>query len=108
MVKRNEIHLVDLGSTKGSEVKYIRPCLVVSPDEMNGALNTVIIAPMTTTIKKWPTRVQSTFQGKKGEIALDQIRAIDKTRLRGKLGALPAGTAAKVASTLVAMFSTIV
>ena len=71
---------------------------------MNHALNAVIVAPMTSTIKFWPSRVQCSFQGKNGEIALDQIRTIDKERLQKKVGAIQRDTASKVSNGLVAMF----
>lgn len=86
MVKRFEIYLVALDPTTGSEIKKTRPCLIISPDEMNRTLKTVLIAPMTTTLRAFPSRVRVTFQSKKGEIVLDQIRAIDKDRLVKKLG----------------------
>ena len=81
LVKRFEVYWVDLDPTKGSEIQKRRPCVVVSPDDLNGKLATVIIAPLTSTIKGWPFRVVVRFQGKKGEIALDQIRTVDKSRL---------------------------
>ena len=105
MVNRFDVYLVSLDPTKGSEIKKSRPCLVVSPDEMNQTLNTVIIAPMTTSTRAYPSRVQTTFQGKKGDIALDQIRTVDKRRLYKKLGAIQINTASKVAAVLVEMFS---
>ena len=76
-VKRFEVHLISLDPTKGSEIKKTRPCLIISPNEMNKYIRTVIIAPMTSTIKNYPTRVTTTFQGKKGQIVLDQIRTVD-------------------------------
>ena len=75
-VKRFEVHLISLDPTKGSEIKKTRPCLIISPNEMNKYIRTVIIAPMTSTIKNYPTRVTTTFQGKKGQIVLDQIRTV--------------------------------
>jgi mRNA interferase MazF len=80
------IFLVRLDPTTGAETAKTRPCVVVSPDELNRAVSTVIIAPMTTTRRGWPTRVEISFQGKTGEIALDQIRAVDKSRLVKRLG----------------------
>jgi mRNA interferase MazF len=85
--KRFEVWIVTLDPTIGSEIKKPRPCVVISPDQMNlSKLNTVIIAPMTSTVRNYPTRVKLDFQGKTGQIALDQIRTIDKKRLRKKLG----------------------
>lgn len=77
-IQQYSIWLVNLDPTMGSEIKKIRPAVIISPNEMNDALNTVIIAPMTTKIRNWPTRIWINFQGKEGEIVLDQIRAIDK------------------------------
>ncbi len=91
--------------TQGSEIQKTRPCLVVSPNEANKYLSTVIIAPMTTTERPYPTRVGITFQGKRGQVALDQIRAVDRQRLVRKLGAAPAKTAQAVASVLMEMFA---
>ena len=77
-VEQYSIWLVNLDPTIGAEIKKTRPAVIISPNEMNEVLNTVIIAPMTTKIRNWPTRVKIEFQGKRGEIALDQIRTIDK------------------------------
>ena len=82
------IILVNLDPTIGSEIKKTRPCVVVSPDEMNKYLRTVIIAPMTSTLKKYPTRVTIEHDGKKGMIVIDQIRTIDKARILKVLGKL--------------------
>jgi len=103
-VNRFDVYLVSLDPTKGSEIKKSRPCVIISPDEMNQALNTVIIAPMTSTIRHYPTRAQVTFQSKKGEIALDQIRTVDKQRLYKKLGSIHPNTASKVVNLLTEMF----
>ena len=73
--------LVNLDPTKGSEIQKTRPCVVLSPIEMNAHINTIIVAPMTSAQKAYPTRVAVQFQGKKGQIALDQIRTIDKSRI---------------------------
>lgn len=105
LVKRFDIYLVSLDPTTGSEIQKSRPCVVVSPNEMNAPLNTVIIAPMTSKLRNYPTRVPITFQGKKGEIALDQIRTVDKQRLFKKLGSIHHNTAAKVVNLLIEMFS---
>lgn len=86
MVKQYEIYLLNLDPTIGSEMKKTRPCVVISPNEMNKYLNNVIIAPMTSSEKEYPTRIHIEFKGKKGEIVLDQIRTIDKQRIVKKLG----------------------
>ncbi|MEZ4916926.1 MAG: type II toxin-antitoxin system PemK/MazF family toxin [Chitinophagales bacterium] len=75
------IVLVNLDPTIGSEIKKTRPCVIISPNEMNKYLNTVVIAPMTTNLKKYPTRISVKHNGKKGMIAIDQIRTIDKKRI---------------------------
>jgi len=85
-VEQYSVWLVNLDPTIGSEIRKTRPAVVISPDEMNDVLNTVIIAPMTTKIRNWPTRVRISFEGKEGEIALDQLRTIDKRRLVKQLG----------------------
>ena len=103
--RQDEVWLATLDPTQGVEIQKTRPCLVVSPDEMNAHLRTVIIAPMTTVTRPYPTRIEVRFQGKRGQVALDQIRAVDHQRLVRKLGAISAKTAADVSSTLVEMFS---
>jgi mRNA interferase MazF len=100
-----DVYTVDLEPTRGSEMKKIRPAVIVSPNEMNKNLNTVIIAPLTHTIKGYPSRVPSLFDGQPGEIALDQLRAVDKSRLKLKQGRMPASTAAAIKALLKAMFS---
>jgi len=104
-VRRNDIWLVDLDPTRGSEIRKTRPCVVVSPDEMNRHIRTVIIAPMTSKRRDYPTRVNLTFQRTRGQVALDQIRTVDKSRLTKKLGHLPKARARDVSGTLVEMFS---
>ncbi len=99
VMERFNIFLVRLDPTTGAETAKTRPCLIVSPDELNQAVSTVIIAPMTTVRRGWPTRVELTFQGKTGEIALDQIRAVDKSRLMKRLGKLDSETADAVLDT---------
>jgi mRNA interferase MazF len=103
--RRFQVWLVTLDPTRGSEIRKTRPCAVVSPDEMNRHLRTVIVAPMTTSSRPYPTRVGVRFQGKQGQIALDQIRTVDKSRLIRQLGALPTGKARETASALVEMFA---
>jgi mRNA interferase MazF len=105
VARRFEIYLVNLDPTVGREMKKMRPCVVVSPDEMNRHVQTVIVAPMTTKGQPYPTRVACTFQGKRGQIVLDQIRVIDRTRLVKRLGKLTAGQAAAVLAVLGAMFA---
>lgn len=94
-----------LDPTIGAEIRKTRPCLVVSPDEMNRHLQTVIVAPMTTTVRPLPMRVSVSFQGKHGQVALDHIRAVAHRRLVRKLGTISAHTAAAVSATLVEMFA---
>lgn len=104
MVKRFEIYLVDLNPTRGSEIFKVRPAMVVSPDEMNRHLQIVIIAPMTTKTRDFPSRVQCEFAGKTGQIALDQIRSIDKTRLVKKMGKIDVVFGRRVLEVLQVMF----
>ena len=80
-LRQYSIVLVNLDPTIGSEIKKTRPCVIISPNEMNKYLNTIILAPMTTNLKKYPTRVHVNHNGKKGMIAIDQIRTVDKTRI---------------------------
>lgn len=103
--RRDEVWLVSLDPTQGSEIQKTRPCLVVSPNEANEYLRTVIIAPMTTTERPYPTRIGITFQSTRGQVALDQIRAVDRQRLVRKLGTAPAKTAQAVSSVLLEMFA---
>jgi mRNA interferase MazF len=103
--RQDEVWLVSLDPTQGSEIQKTRPCLVVSPNEANEYLRTVIIAPMTTTERLYPTRVSITFRRKRGQVALDQIRAVDRQRLVRKLGAAPAQATRAVSSVLVEMFT---
>ncbi len=86
VINQYEIYLVDLDPTKGHEIQKTRPCLVISPNEMNHSISTVIIAPMTTKSHPFPTRIELEFNNKTGWIVLDQIRTIDKTRLIKKMG----------------------
>jgi mRNA interferase MazF len=103
--QQDEVWLVRLDPTQGIEIQKTRPCLVISPDEMNQHLQTVIVAPMTTVTRPYPTRVAVRFQGKRGQVALDQLRAVDRQRLVRKLGTVPATTAQAVSATLLEMFS---
>jgi len=102
--RRDEVWLIALDPSKGSEIRRTRPCLVVSPDEMNEPLQTVLVAPMTTTLRSYPTRVKLNFRNKAGQVALDQLRAVDRQRLVRKLGTISNKTAAAVSSVLVEMF----
>jgi mRNA interferase MazF len=96
---------VTLDPAQGVEIQKTRPCLVISPDEMNRHLRTVIIAPMTTVTRPYPTRVAVRFQGKRGQVALDQLRAVDRQRLVKMLGRVSAKTAEDVSRTLLEMFA---
>ena len=100
-----DVFLVNLDPTVGSEIQKTRPCLVISPDEMNRSVRTVIIAPMTSQGKTYPTRVACTFGGKTGWVVLDQLRTVDKQRLVRKLGRLDDATSKLVANRLVELFS---
>jgi mRNA interferase MazF len=100
-----DVWLVELDPTRGSEMRKTRPCLVVSPDDMNQYLKTVIVAPMTTVERAYPTRVSVKFQGKRGQVALDQLRAIDQERLLKRLGTLHVKSVDAVALVLLEMFS---
>jgi mRNA interferase MazF len=105
VIRRFDIYLVVLDPTLGSEIQKTRPCLIISPDEMNRHVATVIIAPMTTRGRSYPTRVDCSFQGKEGQIVLDQIRTVDKSRLKQKLGRLDDSTQQQVLTTLGQLFS---
>jgi len=103
--RRDEVWLIRLDPSLGAEIRKTRPCLVISPDEMNEPLQTVLVAPMTTTVRNYPTRVTLKFQGKTGQIALDQLRAVDRERLVRKLGIVPARIGEEVSSVLLEMFA---
>jgi mRNA interferase MazF len=105
VVNRFDVFLVNLDPTVGSEIKKTRPCLVISPNEMNRHIRTIIIAPMTTAGKDYPTRVSCTFKKKMGQIVLDQIRTIDKIRLIKKLGVIDPDTRSEVISVLQRLFA---
>jgi len=104
-VKRFDVYLVNLDPTVGHEIKKSRPCLVISPDEMNRYISTVIVAPMTTKGRNYPTRVPCRFQGKEGQVVIDQIRTVDKTRLMKRLGKIDSETQADVFSVISELFS---
>jgi mRNA interferase MazF len=105
VVAQFDVFLVALDPTIGSEIQKTRPCLVISPNEMNQHLATAIIAPMTTKGKPYPSRIPIHFQGKDGLIVLDQIRTVDKTRLVKKLGSIDDGDRKAVLSLLLEMFA---
>ena len=105
VINRFDVYRIELDPTQGSEISKTRPCLVVSPDEMNRWIRTVIIAPMTTKGQAYPTRVACDFQGKEGQVVLDQIRTVDKSRLTRRLGRLDKATASQVLAILRDMFS---
>lgn len=104
VISQYDVFLINLDPTVGHEIKKTRPCIVVSPDEMNKYIKTVIIAPMTTKGKTYPTRIKVQFQNKQGWIVLDQIRTVDKRRLVKRLGNLEKETIIKVKETFREMF----
>ena len=105
VASRFEVYLVRLDPTEGRELRKTRPCLIISPDEMNHNIATVIVAPMTTKGRSYPTRIPVKFQRKAGEIVLDQIRTVDKNRLIKLLGKIDEATAQKVLALLAEMFA---
>jgi len=105
VVNRFDVYLINLDPTVGSEIQKTRPCVIISPDEMNRHIRTIIVAPLTTSGKEYPTRIPCEFKKKKGHIVLDQIRTIDKTRLIKNLGTLDAETQSKVISVLQRLFA---
>ncbi len=105
VISRFEVYIVNLDPTKGSEINKGRPCVIVSPNEMNKYLRTVVVAPMTSTLKGYASRVECKFKGKKGEIALDQIRTVDRERLTNKLGSINEDTVNEVINRLQEIFS---
>lgn len=105
VVNRFDVYLINLDPTIGSEIKKTRPCLVISPDEMNSYIATVIVAPMTTKGRPYPTRVLCRFQDKDGQVVLDQIRTVDKSRLVRRLGRITKLTQADVLNVLAEMFA---
>jgi mRNA interferase MazF len=105
VAQRFDVFLVNLDPTVGSEIRKTRPCLIVSPDEMNRHIATVIVAPMTTKGKTYPSRIACEFEGKAGQIVLDQLRTVDKQRLVRRLGQIDPEAQHNVSSRLVEMFS---
>jgi mRNA interferase MazF len=104
-VVRFQVYLVALDPTLGSEIQKTRPCVVISPDEMNRHIRTVIVAPMTTKGRDYPTRIDCSFQGKKAQVVLDQIRTVDKMRLVKLLGTLDSKNGDRVLQVLHEMFA---
>jgi mRNA interferase MazF len=104
-INRFEVYLINLDPTVGSEIKKTRPCLVVSPDEINHNIRTLIVAPLTTKGQSYPTRVRCRLKGKNGQVVLDKIRTVDRSRLIRKLGQLNDKTAATVLDVLQEMFA---
>ena len=102
---RGDVYLVDLNPTRGAEIKKTSPAVIISPDEMNSTIKTVIIAPLTSTIRAYPFRVECTFQKKNGQLALDQIRSLDKKRLIKKLGKFSTPKINNILSRLSMIFS---
>jgi mRNA interferase MazF len=105
VVKRFDVYLVNLDPTIGSKIQKTRPCLVISPDEINRNIRTLIIAPMTSAQKEYPTRVSCIFRKKQGQIVLDQVRTVDKTRLIQKLGTIDSKAQLDVISVLQRLFA---
>ena len=105
VIKRFDVYLINLDPTIGHEIKKTRPCLVISPDEMNRNISTMIVAPMTTKGRNYPSRIPCSFQGKQGQIILDQICTIDKERLVKKLGVISKTAQMKTLNVLMEMFS---
>lgn len=104
-VSRGDIFLVALNPTRGSEIRKTRPCVVVSPDELNANLRTFIVAPLTTGGHPYPFRVRCSFEGKDGFVVADQLRAVDRERLVKRLGTLSETTLNELLRVLQAMFA---
>ena len=104
-VARGEVHLVRLDPTLGSEIRKTRPCLVVSPDELNRYLRTAVVAPMTTGGHAYPWRIACRFQNRSGFVALDQLRTVDSERCLKRLGRVPPATVIEVVQALQEMFA---
>ena len=105
VARRGDVFLVSLDPTVGSEIRKTRPCLVVSPDEMNRHIRTVIVAPMTRKGQAYPTRVPCRFRSRAGQVVLDQIRTVDAARLVRRRGRLEPATMARVLEVLGEMFA---
>lgn len=105
VARRFDVFLVNLDPTVGREIKKTRPCVVIAPDEMNRHIRTVIVAPLTTRGRAYPTRVRCRFKGKDGQVVLDQIRTVDSLRLIRKLGTLPKRARESVLDVLAELFA---
>jgi len=105
MFSRFDVYFVNLDPTIGSEIKKTRPCVIISPNEMNYNISTVIVAPLTSKLRNYPTRVPCKVEGKQGQIVLDQIRTVDKSRMIKKIESLNKFTQTKVLNILREMFS---
>jgi mRNA interferase MazF len=104
MVKQFDVYWTELDPTVGGEVNKTRPTIIVSPDVMNDKLNTVIVVPLTSTIRGYPSRVQLFFNDREGEVMLDQIRAVSKYRLKGRIGSIDVDRHDQILLTLQEMF----
>lgn len=105
VASRFDVFLIRLDPTEGREIRKTRPCLIISPDEMNQHIDTVIIAPMTTKSRPYPTRIPVRFKGKSGQIVLDQIRTVDKSRLVKRVGKIDELTRTQVLTLLAELFA---
>ncbi|MCF8259658.1 MAG: type II toxin-antitoxin system PemK/MazF family toxin [Melioribacteraceae bacterium] len=105
MVSRFEVYYVNLDPTIGSEIKKTRPCVIISPNEINYNISTIIIAPLTSKLRNYPTRVPCKVEGRQGQIVLDQIRTVDKSRLIKKIDTLNKITQKKIFRILLEMFT---
>lgn len=104
VVQRFEVYWADLNPTIGREINKVRPCIIVSPNELNRTLDTVIIAPLTSTIRRYPSRVNVAVQGRSGQVCLDQIRSIDKERIGDKIGTISGDSQEEICNTLIEIF----
>lgn len=104
-IKRGDVHLINLNPTRGREIKKVRPCVVVSPDELNRHMPTHIVAPLTTGSHQYPFRVPCRFKGKVGHVVLDQLRTVDRERLVRNLGRISPGALKRVLTVLQEMFT---
>lgn len=100
VINQYEVHLVELDPTKGHEIQKTRPCVVISPNEMNHQIGTILIAPMTTKSNSYPTRVELEFSGKRGWVVLDELRTVDKSRLVKKIGTIEKSTSLTIKKVL--------
>ena len=105
VARRFDVYWVALDPTVGSEIKKTRPCVIVSPDELNEHISTVIVAPLTTRGRPYPTRVSCHVDGKEGRIVLDQLRTVDKRRLLDRMGTIDTATQRQVLAVLAALFA---